>query len=474
LWFTCADPRSLVKKYGEFVHGSWRGDRRVVLDASMLGHFEQANDLRICSPTNLLERFLATLKDEVEIAGQRNQPVLVLVFGHGNEETHGIAVGGDFQGNAPRLKMKRFEPCLKKDVNVSLVITSCYSGGWVTKPRVRSLRPSRPFFNITAISAASAETVSRSWALSESIGRRAGGGMLATAVMNALISTSKKTPGFAYMCEAFDSAITETEDGEDLVYEPTYVSLVNAVQDAMKIADPSYWQAHGISFAAQDDKWDSAWRQRSGFPLLNYKHRWEQLRKVPIGEQIYDTDLESSFGFAGGSLKGSLKVRNNVIRERIFSYLNSFPGDDNSGSNWVHTQLRRILKGEEVDDETLTFMDDVIGYRNSLLNLATDFVAILDLNFAPAKEFSVTKWLEKNAMERGSKTLEVSTKGRLDLEEFKMVHKHIAETRLFGLPTLQQGPSYEKPKEYLAIALTSTNLSKEEIVAKIAKLRKCE
>ena len=42
---------------------------------------------------DLLEKFLGTLRDEIKNAAQNKQPVLVLIFGHGEEITSNIFIG---------------------------------------------------------------------------------------------------------------------------------------------------------------------------------------------------------------------------------------------------------------------------------------------------------------------------------------------------------------------------------------------
>jgi hypothetical protein len=434
-----------------------------------LESLQQATNIRLLPSAVLLERFLYTLKDEINTAAQLNQPVLVLVFGHGDSDSHGIAIGGDFQPNAPRLTMREFEKCLRNDVDVTLVITSCYSGGWVTKPRVRPFQPSRPF-NISGMTAASAHNVSRSWAMSKSIGKRAGGSIFATAVMNALMDTSQKTPGFAHMCSAFDSVIKEKEDGEAIRNEPTYISLVKAVYEAMKDLDPSLFERHGISFAAQDDNWDSAWRKRTGFPLLNYQSRWEMLRKAPHEPEIYSGNDQDEK--TGGSPKLS------ILRERAVAYMNSFPGADNAVTNIsFHSDIRDLIQGDKnFGVDILDYLDGVLDYRTSLLDLASEFAQLADLNLGNAREFDVESWFRKNFKERNATVLRVATNAREQFNKYQKVHQLIAEKKLFGVPLPQtQGPDYEKPKEYLSIAFALSNLSFDEVQGRIGRLheRKC-
>lgn len=432
----------------------------------MLDDLEKCGNIRIINSMQLLERFLSTLKDEIKNAAEHNQPVLVLVFGHGDSDDHGVAIGGDFQRNAPRLVMGEFEKCLRKDVDVTLMITSCYSGGWVTKPRVRPFQPSLPF-NISGMTAASAEQLSWAWATSQSIGKRAGGSIFATAVMNALMATSQKTPGFAHMCEAFDSVVKETDDGESIRCEPTYISLAKSVYEAMRDLDPGFTfeQRHGITFAAKDDNWDIAWRRRTGFPLVNYQSRWEMLRSAPSGPEI--SLFEGAKQLTGGDPKL------NILRERAFVYMNTFPGADNSGNNIVlHALLRSLLQGDDnFDDMTLDYMDSALDYRDFLVNLATDFAQMADLNLGDARKFDVEGWLQKKVAERKQTDLNVSATAREQLDKYLKIRNLIVSKKLFGIPLAQtQGPAYERPKEYLAIAFAMTNLSFEEVEDRVNKL----
>ena len=76
--------------------------------------------------------------------------------------------------NAPRLTREKFNSAIRTDVNVSLVITSCYSGGWTLKSLVGSpLWPAKKL-NISGMTAVSYKEMSRAWASSQSCGRAGG------------------------------------------------------------------------------------------------------------------------------------------------------------------------------------------------------------------------------------------------------------------------------------------------------------
>jgi hypothetical protein len=84
-----------------------------------------------------------------------------------------------------------------------------------------------------------------------------------------------------------DSSDAILGEDEELTASLTYINLCSSVYEAYKEHDPFY-DTHRISFSAQDDKWHFEWRTRSGFPLLDYKKKWEELREVksiqPLGQ----------------------------------------------------------------------------------------------------------------------------------------------------------------------------------------------
>ncbi|PVH81754.1 hypothetical protein DL98DRAFT_457551 [Cadophora sp. DSE1049] len=437
IWFTACSPRYLVGRYKEYLHGPRRGERRVVLDESTLEDHERSNDIRVCQPKDLLERFLATLKSEIEIARRLGQNVLILIFGHGEENTYGIAIGGDTQMNAPRLTRTRLESVLNSSVNITLVMTSCFSGGWVITPKYESRAESSASFNCTFLTGAGAANISLSWALSLSAGRRVGGGMLATCVIHALMTMSE-----------------QNAEGEDIRDNPTFIAMCNAVHTYLRKIDPSLWELHKFSFAAQDDKWDSEWSNRTGFPLLNYRERWEALRIVQPGEEIYppcDSDDEGQK--SGGSLTGREKA---LIQAKAIHYVNIHPGNEDQSD---FLMFKRIAEGEEDPASRMRELATMLDYRINLMNWAADYVAFMNLNWPADVAFKTKRWKieSSDARDKWIKYMEV----------FELVH----ESKVFPPPDRVQGSSFMKPKEYLTIALVESELSIEEIQDRLNKLK---
>lgn len=286
---------------------------------------------------------------------------------------------------------------------------------------------------------------SRSWAQSVSCGR-AGGSIYASAVFNALVKTSG--------ANRRDSSDSATLDDEELTASPTYINLCNSIYGAYKERDPFY-QQHHISFSAQDDKWDSEWRTRSGFPLLNYKRKWDQLREVPSSvAAISASNANATLGLPGSIRQG----RHNIVREKAKAYMESFPGPDNAASNVVHRKFKQLLQGEKFPEDLLVSLNDTLDYRLSTMRLATEYVAFLDVEFPDGLTFDTELWLRQARDTR--------------LPKYKKILCHVMDIKLFDRPSITQGWGYHKPRDYLAIALTESSLNTDEACDAIERLNK--
>jgi hypothetical protein len=433
---------------------------------------EAAGNVRVVHPKDLLERFLSTLKKEIEIANQKNQPVLVLVFGHGDEGTHGIAIGATTPTNAPRLTRPTFGFALKKGVEVNLVTTSCYSGGWVVTPKLKTpdIRGAKPMFNITGMTAAGVYTESLAWATSLSQGRRSGGSMFATAIMNSLMITSEISPNDKpeSIFAALEQRVTTTDDGEAVEDSPTFVELSKSVYKAMtELGDGSHlYESSHISFAAQDDKWDAEWRTRSGFPLKRYREMWERLPVEPAGIQVYEE--KSLSNRVGSGRSNNLKI--SKIRSKAMDFMLSTPGDLASGGNSVHKRFIQLIEGHDFSDDELDELNKVLDYRMDLLRTASEYADFMDLRFMPATHYDTVYWLRQMKTQSQSINQKDAKDAKDALFRFNHIRNYIIDSRLFDLPLRDQGLAYSKPKEYLAIALAVSGLSQVDVEARINRL----
>ena len=85
----------MVSKYKEYIHDNRLEIRRIVLDTEMLSEIQRAGNIRIVTPNDLLERFLATVRSACQLAVSNQESVLILIFGHSDEDTYGVAADGE-------------------------------------------------------------------------------------------------------------------------------------------------------------------------------------------------------------------------------------------------------------------------------------------------------------------------------------------------------------------------------------------
>jgi len=300
--------------------------------------------------------------------------------------------------------------------------------------------------------------------------------MLATCALKALMATAEvsKDPTSLYISQ-LESNITEGPDGEDVTENPTYVALAKSVHDALKEVDPTFWADHEISFATQDDKWASEWRARSGFLLVNYRNKWEALKRAPANPQVWETPTskEQMFRYGGGL---SLRQQHGVVASKALAYLRSSPGDDRLGGNLaVHAQLTALVENSaNFDAEELHYLSDIVDYRMALIDVATDIVKYMDLNFANGVGYDTLKWIEHHSQSTMSLSVNSPQKPSLSqrkLDLYRKVLDYIRNIRLFDPPTREQGPGYTKPKEYVAIAIAEAGISFEDAQKRLNEVK---
>lgn len=92
IWLTSEHPEDCIDKYGSYIHGNPFKERREVLNDDLLDEITKSNNLRVVSRRDLCERFLSTIRSEIAIALKNQQPLFLMVFGHGEKGTHIILI----------------------------------------------------------------------------------------------------------------------------------------------------------------------------------------------------------------------------------------------------------------------------------------------------------------------------------------------------------------------------------------------
>ncbi|KAI9760854.1 MAG: hypothetical protein M1840_002187 [Geoglossum simile] len=444
------------------LRGSWVA--RFPIYRAMLPAILSPGNIRVVPPKLLLERFLATVRSECIIAREQMQSVFLLIFGHGTKSTYGIAIGGEGDvGNAPLLSINSLKQAVGSKVGVGMLLTSCYSGGWVIQPQL----------NVTTMTAAGPKKQSESWSKSESSGR-ASGSIYASAVIRALFKMEhplatqfQDSPSSEFLQRP------ETSSSSAEFARIIYRTLLDDVD--------SLGQCHGIRFSAQDDTWEMEWRPRSGIPLNKFKERWEMLRSIPVdtadprtnrtphGEESRPLGDQAGIQLSEG-LRGSMVIRgiDRVTQMMAYHYLNSFPGNYHHGGNYAHGRIRDFLAGKgSYGAESL---HPILAYRLSSMELATDYKDYLSLTFPDCNSYDHEAWL-------GDLCLECRQQGppgqaaRERLRYYEDVQSRVGDSQIFDPALPDQGLSYSKPDNYLAVAMCSSNLSLLQVAEALAKLQ---
>lgn len=434
VWLTCLEPQYLVKKYGEYAHGDPRMERRIVLEQSLIDKFGLFGNIRVVPKEHLLERFVKTVEEQAQIAKrQRNGSLMILIFGHGDHDSKGVHIGGNIPfSRSSLLSIDRVKQAIPRGVNVTLLLTSCFSGAWLVFPNVHY----RKSLNVTGIAASGPNEQTRSWSLSESV-ERACGSSIASGILNQLIK------------------IESNEDSDDDPRShPTYISLATSIYDMATSMD-TFFADQNVHFSAQDDDWESHWRKRTGIPLVRFRSRWEDLRKISSGNV-------RMVGEAGRSIStrrvGSLEIDINRFAE---SYFEAKPGRDNLGTNVsVHGAIARYRRGDLEQAGTLQSLLEVIIYRLNMMKDADEYIAAMGFSVPSCHGFDMAASdYQSNPQKRAS---------------WNAALNHLRRVQLFP-PFMESGewPMFAKPREYVALVLAEQCETDAHMRLSVAKAQVC-
>ncbi|KAK0701736.1 hypothetical protein B0T26DRAFT_744763 [Lasiosphaeria miniovina] len=201
-------PSKLLKKHGPYYHGTASECPKVVLSPELLE--SEITPVTVVPPAQMIDRFL----DEVSKAAARakgEHPILLMVFCH-----------------------------------ATLIVTVCYSGGWVVAPDVNS----------AALAAATSNDVALSFPVSASLGRVCGS-LFARAIIDTLSRASSPLLTQEARKELDDSEGSESIQPEEptKIQTETYNEFCRSVTTVHKARGVPDTLTEGFCFSAQDDQW---------------------------------------------------------------------------------------------------------------------------------------------------------------------------------------------------------------------------
>ncbi|KAF8428672.1 hypothetical protein EV426DRAFT_585308 [Tirmania nivea] len=127
-WFMAMNVDEAIVDHGDIVHGNPFRERKVVCSRRNPLH-----DVTECAVEDIRNAFLQQLRAVCRTC-QTSDKLLLVMVGHGEEETYGLCIGEE----------EREEVLLRSEVdeitnaylpagtNVAIILTSCYSGGWLS------------------------------------------------------------------------------------------------------------------------------------------------------------------------------------------------------------------------------------------------------------------------------------------------------------------------------------------------------
>lgn len=437
-----------------------KGDRKVVMDKTLLPKDEMKEGFRKFNGKDLLERFLSTLRSEVQAAAQNKQPVLVLIFGHGLFGNSSVFMGCGL-GGSWLMSEDHLASVLQKAVQTTLILTSCYSGGWVMKPNKNQHFDLKPKFNYTILTAAGIKKESLSWPEIQTAGRQAGGSVFATCLLNSIVAVSENSS---------TEKLVKNDEGTE---SSTMVALTQGIVEECKRLQPSIWQKHEFSCAIQDDLWAQFWGKRTGLPLSDYRTRWESLPEALHSQILYPPGSPQTACLGTGSMSRSPQALNNIVRFKAARYMALNPGPNNLGGNTsCHPLFRDLIEGADFELSELYILNEVLDYRKYQTELAEYYCYTMGLKVHAERQVDEfdPDWEDFRYKAKYEGSADESKVAVELLGRFNTIHSWVCELCLFDLPLPEQGLFYSKPLKYLAAMLADRSIPLPQIQVKLQGL----
>ena len=453
-WFTCHDPKSLIARYGEYLHGNSYRERKVVLDIN-----QQPNlaTLRVESPDGLLPSFLSYFRAECAVASKVKEPVLLCVFCHGEARTYGLEIGGT-EEEGPILSIEAISKVIPENngLDVSLLMTSCFSGGWTISSE---LRDENNHSRATVMTAAGPDMVSESWPKTESLGRTCGSIYISSVIKNLAIKEQERNPGQT------GTPLSTKDFAAAITYQ-----LLNVV-------DPRFGLYHDHRFEAQQSRWGEPYPKRTGIPQSDYYDRLQALRVVPprspsdirLDRSATQDEVDSwelahpdapHVLMAASNYGGSLNAVKREIRIQAKAYMRSFPGRDSLAPNHrPHNLIHMCIQTPQMmTDSAWAGTWEILHYRMQAVETAEKLARRMGIQAPKASCWNMDDWLRKN----------------VGTENHKQASQYYRQILLSGLipPKVGSRNPYYKALWYLAANVADCGLPPDEMFRRFKELEK--
>ncbi|KAL2001654.1 hypothetical protein VTN02DRAFT_1488 [Thermoascus thermophilus] len=493
-WITSMPPRDLVEKYGRgdevtvedspvqtgwapgLIHGDPFEERVVVLDKDTLPLVEHKVTI---GPHGLALRefFLQRLEQTVSLAAAAGDPVLILMFAHGDYDSNGgLFVGVDpssFPLDMDRLlKPGDVSKVLSRyaQVKVTIYMTSCFSGHWVETVEFQGNNNNKP----TVLAAAQPDPEDSGSAAVLSPFQRHAGALFSAATLAELLKEPSALPPDADADASREyRELTRTITAE--MYRPCLPEDI-----------PAYGSTPVFSDA--DNQEEELW-PRTGYDIHAYRANYDRLRRLPASDPhphpqrdrtrfnashpdvvawkqrhpgLLDEDYPEATAGYGGTIRGlhSTGSLNYLVR----LYLNSRPGGMEVSEHRLMMHLIRPLynNSRPINDAYKRGLRRVLLTRLELNHRANSYARALNLYKLPP--------IERWDAARGYRT------ESYDYATFRRLFTLVSDAHIFHLDPAENmrvryGPYYRKPAQYLAAAMAAAGYDANDAAAAVDRIR---
>jgi len=150
--------------------------------------------------------------------------------------------------------------------------------------------------------------------------------------------------------------------------------LQSCIHDSLRQQFCKLAKKHGFHFAVSDDAWGEAF-PRSGFSILQWKHKWG------IGDDTEIEDNPDRFNFLGEAFGGTRLSQNFHLRYLVSIELNTCPGDWLKNTTGITNRLFKdfIERSGLPDLDEFKRVFDAVEFRGSSIKFAGLLATALDL-----------------------------------------------------------------------------------------------
>ncbi|KAK4143418.1 uncharacterized protein C8A04DRAFT_12323 [Dichotomopilus funicola] len=445
-WLTAAKPERLVEKYGNFLHGSPDGDRKVVLSRDLID--SGITPVTLVEPAKMNDRFLSEVNEASLRAKKSGYPLLLMVFCH---DVQGHYLCLDNGTRKKGISIVRLKAALEPGVSVTLLTTACFSGGWAVTPEL----------NTTTMAAAQPEGESISWQMSSSMGR-ACGSVFAGATISTLSDASTPLLGQGSSSEAPTGETCLQPEEPTALQTETYNEFCRSITDVLGARGLSGLLSDDFTFSAQDDKWEYSWTRRSGIPLAHFKERWEKLPTYPHQPTADNNQTTPAAHFTGGADANTVveEITHATVQSRVTSMAKLFleilcPGDWNMEQNVaVGGGLFEFINNHP-NAPSASEVSDMIRFRWNACFLVDRFVDDHNLD-RPDGKICVLWHAQEHPAAMQVKYGREGWQAR-----YSPVRQALVEGGAMIEPADHQGPVFYRPLTYMATAIAETCTTEE-------------